>query len=90
MFETGQVFQMIRRASASVGIAASLGLAAAVPPSYASDTLVGRAVLPAATFAEGPNSWGLNRLTARVCRSLTNNRCRASRRFATTAMARSG
>jgi hypothetical protein len=34
MFETGQVFQMIRRASASVGIAASLGLAAAVPPSY--------------------------------------------------------
>ena len=56
MFETGQVFQMIRRASASVGIAASLGLAAAAPPSYASDTLVGRAVLPAATFAEGPTS----------------------------------
>ena len=39
-----------------VGIAACLGLATAVPASYASDTLVGRAVLPAATFAEGPTS----------------------------------
>ena len=56
MFETGQVFQTIRRAGASVGVAACLGLATAVPASYAADTLVGRAVLPAATFAEGPTS----------------------------------
>ena len=37
MFETGQVFHMIRRASVSVGIAASLGLATGVSPIYASD-----------------------------------------------------
>lgn len=54
MFETGQIFHMRWRASVSVGIAVSLGLVTAVSASYASDTLVGRAVLPAATFAEGP------------------------------------
>ena len=31
MFETGQVFQTIRRATASVGVAACLGFATAVP-----------------------------------------------------------
>ncbi len=56
MFETGQVFHKLRRASASLCIGVSLGLVMAVPASYASDTLVGRAVLPAATFAEGPTS----------------------------------
>ena len=56
MLETGPLFQMMRHASASIGIAASLGLATAVPVSYASDSLMGRAVLPAATFVEGPTS----------------------------------
>lgn len=56
MLETGPLFQMMRHACASIGIAASLGLATAVPVSYASDSLMGRAVLPAATFAEGPTS----------------------------------
>ena len=35
MFETGQVFQTIRRAGASLGVAACLGFATAVPASYA-------------------------------------------------------
>ena len=56
MFETGQRFHMIRRASVSICIGAFLSLAAAIPASRASDILVGRAVLPAATFAEGPTS----------------------------------
>src|SRR5258706_3319221 len=56
MFESGQIFKMIRRAKASVLIAASLSFTAAVPPAMASDMLVGRAVLPAATFAAGPTS----------------------------------
>jgi len=53
MFETGQRFHMIRCASASPCIGVSLSLAAAIPASRASDILVGRAVLPAGTFAEG-------------------------------------
>jgi len=53
MFETGQRFHMIRCASASLCIGVSLSLAAAIPASRASDILVGRAVLPAGTFAEG-------------------------------------
>src|SRR5215813_14069716 len=56
MFETGQRFRMIRRASASLCIGVSLSLAAAIPSSRASDILVGRAVLPAGPFAEGPSS----------------------------------
>lgn len=56
MFESGLIFQMIRRAQASVMIAASLSFSAAVPPALAADTLIGRAVLPAATFAPGPTS----------------------------------
>ena len=56
MFETGQRFHMLRHASWSLCIGVSLGLATGVPPGYASDTLVGRAVLRAATFAEGPTS----------------------------------
>src|SRR5215472_8931769 len=56
MFETGQRFRMIRRASASLCIGVSLSVAAAIPSSRASDILVGRAVLPAGPFAEGPSS----------------------------------
>ena len=55
MFETGQRFHMIQRASVSLCIGVSLSLAAALPASRASDILVGRAVLPAETFAEGPH-----------------------------------
>jgi len=56
MFETGQRFHMIQRASVSLCIGVSLSLAAALPASRASDILVGRAVLPAGTVAEGPTS----------------------------------
>jgi hypothetical protein len=93
MLETGQVFQTIRRASVSIGLGASLGLATAIPASYASDSLVGRAVLPAATFAEGSTSGQQPEpipLTTRVYRSLTSNRCKVSRRFVITAMAHFG
>src|SRR5215468_1999754 len=56
MFETGQRFHRIQRVSVSLCIGVSLSLAAALPASRASDILVGRAVLPAETFAEGPTS----------------------------------
>src|SRR5215468_11409538 len=56
MFETGQRFHRIQRASVSLCIGITLSLAAAIPASRASDILVGRAVLPAETFAEGPTS----------------------------------
>src|SRR5262245_51497952 len=47
---------MIQRTSVSLCIGVSLSLAAAIPASRASDILVGRAVLPAGTFAEAPTS----------------------------------
>ena len=56
MFRTSQVLQMMRRVSLATGVAGSLSLALAIPPTWAADTLVGRAVLRAATFAEGPTS----------------------------------
>ncbi|TMA87148.1 MAG: hypothetical protein E6J74_30580 [Deltaproteobacteria bacterium] len=56
MFETTEIFNQLRRVKASVVIAASLSFAAAVPPAIASDILVGRAVLPPTTFAQGPTS----------------------------------
>ncbi len=54
MFKSGPIFRIIRRAQASVAIAASLSFIAAVPPALAVDTLIDRALLPAATLAEGP------------------------------------
>ena len=56
MFFPVSIFQMIRRAKASALMAASLSFAMALPPSHASAVLIGRAVLPAETFAKGPTS----------------------------------
>src|SRR5258708_30149404 len=56
MFETSKIFHRLRRAKAPVVIAALLSFDVAVPPAIASDILIGRAVLPAATFARGPTS----------------------------------
>jgi len=56
MFETSKIFHRLRRAKAQAVISASLSFAVAVPPAIASDILVGRAVLPATTFAPGPTS----------------------------------
>ena len=56
MFEKGQIFQALRQSRASVAMAALLSVLTAASPVLASDTLIGRAVLPAATFAEGPTS----------------------------------
>lgn len=55
MFKRG-VFKTIRRSHAMALAAASMSLATAIPPALAVDVLVGRAVLPAATFADGPTS----------------------------------
>ena len=54
MFETSKIFHRLRRDKARVVIAALLSFDVAVPPAIASDILIGRAVLPAATFAPGP------------------------------------
>lgn len=56
MFEKGLIARMIRRSHAMALAAASLSCAMTVPPALAADVLVGRAVLPAATFADGPTS----------------------------------
>jgi len=56
MFETGPMFYELRRIRAAKWIATSLIFSMAATPVAASDILVGRAVLPAATFAEGPTS----------------------------------
>ena len=56
MIEKGQIFLVLRQSRASVAIAASLCVVTAASPVLASDTLIGRAVLPAATFAEGPTA----------------------------------
>ena len=55
MFETSKIFHRLRRDKAPVVIAALLSFDVAVPPAIASDILIGRAVLPAATFAPGPD-----------------------------------
>lgn len=56
MFETGSMFHGLRRIGAAKWIATSMIFSMAATPVAASDTLVGRAVLPAATFAKGPTS----------------------------------
>jgi glycerophosphoryl diester phosphodiesterase len=56
MFETSKIFHRLRRDKARVVIAALLSFDVAVPPAIASDILIGRAVLPATTFAPGPTS----------------------------------
>jgi glycerophosphoryl diester phosphodiesterase len=56
MFETSKIFHRLRRDKAPVVIAALLSFDVAVPPAIASDILIGRAVLAAATFAPGPTS----------------------------------
>jgi hypothetical protein len=56
MFETSKIFHRLRRDKARVVIAALLSFDVAVPPAIASDILIGRAVLPATTFAPGRTS----------------------------------
>ena len=56
MFETSKIFHRLRRDKAPVVIAALLSFDVAMPPAIASDILIGRAVLPATTFAPGPTS----------------------------------